>query len=174
MRPRASRRCWRSVPRSSRGVEGERGLGAQIQQRADARGVVRGVRLALAGAERVVEAGAALQVLEDRAGLIAVADDLPAVVLDHRLVDDEARVLDLALIQRFGPEAIPIKGEPPVPAVGTTAHDEVDDQPLLTTILATNHQPTAGIGIVLQMMFERIFGNFRWLHGSILWARRPV
>ena len=134
-------------------------VAAQVEQAADAGRVVGGVVLALAGGEGVLEAAARRQRLDDRARLVAVADDVEVGQLQHRLVDDVGRVAELGGVDGLGAHRRPVDDEAAVPAVLAAPHDPVDLQPGRPVGAATDDQPASRVGVLAQVALQIDFGH---------------
>ncbi len=131
---------------------------AEVEQARDARRVVGRVGLALANLEGVLEAPARLHQLVDGARLVAVAHEVDAGQLEHRLVEDQRRILDARGIGGLAAQRAAFAREHAVSAVRTAAHDPIDLEPRAVCARAPEHEAATRIGIPLDVAREDFLG----------------
>ena len=117
-----------------------------VHHSGDAGGVVGAVRLKGAGAQGVGKALALAHQVVDGIGLVAVGHDVGTAQRQHRIVDDQAGVLQLCGVGCHGADAAALGHgvKHAVAAVLAAAHDEIID-----AVLA-DQNATAGVGRIFQ------------------------
>ena len=98
-----------------------------MQDAADSRCEVGGIRLKGTLFQRRAEIQAFFHAAADRVGLVAVRDDQSAShgTGKHGVVDDQGRIADPCGIERFGADGAVFRNENAVAAVFASAHDEI-------------------------------------------------
>ena len=83
--------------------------------------------------------------------LVTVGDDGLAVQAQHRVVNDQSRILHLALIKSLGANATTVVLlKHTVTGIDAAPHNKIGDHCRFPVLAATQHDPTAGIAVAGQ------------------------
>ena len=81
----------------------------------------------------------------DRIGLVTVCNDCALRKSSNRSVDNEARILKLALVKSFCADSVAVLNKYAVTAVLTSAHNEIGDYGIGAVRCSAEHDSASGI-----------------------------
>ena len=135
----------------------------KLQDPADARRKIGGVRLEAARLQRLLEGLALPQEIADGIRLVAVRDDHVAADAADGRIDDEGRVLDLARVKRVDRDVLALFTKDAIAAVLAPPHDEIGEYGLLPVLALADDDAAADIAVAADQFPD--IGNGINAHG---------
>ncbi len=120
----------------------------KLQDPADARRKIGGVRLEAARLQRLLEGLALPQEIADGIRLVAVRDDHVAADAADGRIDDEGRVLDLARVKRVDRDVLALFTKDAVAAVLAPPHDKIGKDSLFSVLALSDHDAAADVAVI--------------------------